>query len=480
MIFIRRKMNISRRTPPRRSKTKRVDRVVGPKDFKQSSADQNRGENSMNANSPAAGSQSKLAAVLRVTSGNFLEMFDFFLFGFYASYIAKAFFPTDSEFASLMLTFMTFGAGFLMRPLGAVILGSYVDRVGRRKGLIVTLAIMAVGTVLIAFVPGYTTIGLLAPVLVLTGRLLQGFSAGVELGGVSVYLSEMAPPNQKGFYVSWQSGSQQVAIMVAALIGYVLNTTLMPQTVSDWGWRIPFFIGSLIVPFIFIRRRSLQETEAFLARKHHPTMSEIFNSIVSNWWIVLAGMLLVVMTTVSFYLITVYTPTFGKNVLKLSITDSLIVTFCVAISNLFWLPVMGAVSDRIGRRPVLLGFTILTILTAYPAVSWLVSNPSFERMLIAELWLSFLYGSYNGAMVVALTEVVPASVRTVGFSLCYSLATALFGGFTPAISTALIEMTGDKAAPGLWMTFAAFCGLVATLMIYRRGEENRLMLAAAA
>ena len=316
--------------------------------------------------------------------------------------------------------------------------------------------------------------------LVLTGRLLQGFSAGVELGGVSVYLSEMAPPNQKGFYVSWQSGSQQVAIMVAALIGYVLNTTLMPQTVSDWGWRIPFFIGSLIVPFIFIIRRSLQETEAFLARKHHPTMSEIFNSIVSNWWIVLAGMLLVVMTTVSFYLITVYTPTFGKNVLKLSITDSLIVTFCVAISNLFWLPVMGAVSDRIGRRPVLLGFTILTILTAYPAVSWLVSNPSFERMLIAELWLSFLYGSYNGAMVVALTEVVPASVRTVGFSLCYSLATALFGGFTPAISTALIEMTGDKAAPGLWMTFAAFCGLVATLMIYRRGEENRLMLAAAA
>ena len=407
-------------------------------------------------------------------------MFDFFLFGFYASYIAKAFFPSNSEFASLMLTFMTFGAGFLMRPLGAVILGSYVDRVGRRKGLIVTLAIMAVGTVLIAFVPGYLTIGLLAPVLVLIGRLLQGFSAGVELGGVSVYLSEMAPPNQKGVYVSWQSGSQQVAIIAAAIIGYVLNTTLMPQAMSDWGWRIPFFIGSLIVPFIFVIRRSLQETEAFLARKHHPTMSEIFNSIVSNWWIVLAGMLLVVMTTVSFYLITVYTPTFGKNVLKLSITDSLIVTFCVALSNLFWLPVMGAVSDRVGRRPVLLGFTILTILTAYPAVSWLVSNPSFERMLIAELWLSFLYGSYNGAMVVALTEVVPASVRTVGFSLCYSLATALFGGFTPAISTALIEMTGDKAAPGLWMTFAAVCGLVATLMIYRRGEANRLMLAAAA
>ncbi|MBN9597546.1 MAG: MFS transporter [Afipia sp.] len=424
--------------------------------------------------------QSKLAAVLRVTSGNFLEMFDFFLFGFYATYIANAFFPAGNEFASLLLTFMTFGAGFLMRPLGAIVLGSYVDRVGRRKGLIVTLAIMAVGTVLIAFVPSYATIGVAAPALVLIGRLLQGFSAGVELGGVSVYLAEMAPPDRKGFYVSWQSGSQQVAIIVAAILGYVLNTQMTPQTMADWGWRIPFFIGSLIVPFIFMIRRSLQETEAFLARKHHPTLPEIINSILSNWRIVLAGMLLVVMTTVSFYLITVYTPTFGKSVLKLTITDSLIVTFCVALSNLFWLPVMGALSDRIGRRPILAGFTILTILTAYPAMSWLVSSPSFERMLMVELWLSFLYASYNGAMVVALTEIVPASVRTVGFSLCYSLATALFGGFTPAVSTALIEATGDKAAPGLWMTFAAICGLAATLMVYRRGEASRLITAAAA
>jgi MHS family citrate/tricarballylate:H+ symporter-like MFS transporter len=442
----------------------------------------------MSATAPAASSpvmqakaaQSKLAAVLRVTSGNFLEMFDFFLFGFYATYIANAFFPAGDEFASLLATFMTFGAGFLMRPLGAIVLGAYVDRVGRRKGLIVTLAIMAMGTVLIAFVPSYAAIGLAAPALVLIGRLLQGFSAGVEVGGVSVYLSEMAPPNQKGFYVSWQSGSQQVAIVVAATIGYILNTTMMPQTISDWGWRIPFFIGSLIVPFIFIIRRSLQETEAFLARKHHPTLPEIFASIVSNWWIVLAGMLLVVMTTVSFYLITVYTPTFGKSVLKLSITDSLVVTFCVAISNLFWLPVMGALSDRIGRRPILLAFTVLTILTAYPTIAWLVSRPSFERMLMVELWLSFLYGGYNGAMVVALTEIIPASVRTVGFSLCYSLATALFGGFTPAVSTALIEATGDKAAPGLWMTFAAICGLAATLMVYRRGEANRLDIADAA
>lgn len=414
---------------------------------------------------------SKAVAVLRVTSGNFLEMFDFFLFGFYATYIAAAFFPAQNEFTSLLATFMTFGAGFLMRPLGAVVLGAYIDRVGRRIGLIVTLSIMAVGTVLLAFTPSYASIGILAPVLVLIGRLLQGFSAGVELGGVSVYLAEIAPPNQKGFYVAWQSGSQQVAIIVAALIGYTLNRTLAVQAIHDWGWRIPFLIGSLIVPFIFVLRRKLEETGEFLARTHHPTIQEILASLASSWRIVILGMMLAVMTTVSFYLITVYTPTFGKSVLKLSITDSLIVTFAIALSNLFWLPVSGALSDRIGRKPILAGITVLTILTAYPAMSWLVANPSFARMLEVELWLSFLYGCYNGAMVVALTEVVPASVRTVSFSLCYSLATALFGGFTPAVSTALIEFTGDKAAPAMWMTAAAVCGLAATLLIYGRRRE---------
>jgi MHS family citrate/tricarballylate:H+ symporter-like MFS transporter len=422
---------------------------------------------------------SKVATVLRVTSGNFLEMFDFFLFGIYASHIAKAFFPTSNELSSLLLTFATFGAGFLMRPLGAIFLGAYVDQVGRRQGLVVTLSIMAMGTILIAFVPAYATIGLAAPVLVLIGRLLQGFSAGVELGGVSVYLSEMAPRGQKGFYVSWQSGSQQVAIVVAALLGYGLNKLLMPDQVSAWGWRVPFFIGCMIVPVIFIIRRSLQETEEFLNRKHHPSAPEIFRSILDNWRIVGAGVLLVIMTTVSFYLITVYTPSYGKNVLKLTETDSLLVTLCVGVSNFFWLPVMGAASDRVGRRPVLLTFTVLTILTAYPALSWLVDASSFQKMLLVELWLSFLYASYNGAMVVALTEIVPASVRTAGFSLAYSLATAL-GGFTPYISTQLIQLTGDKAAPGLWMTFAAVCGLVATLIVYRRGEAQRTIAAAAA
>jgi metabolite-proton symporter len=415
--------------------------------------------------------ESKVRTVFRVVSGNFLEMYDFMVYGYYAAAIAKTYFPSGNEFASLMLSLSVFGAGFLMRPLGAIVLGAYIDHHGRRKGLILTLALMALGTLTVAAIPGYATIGVLAPVLVLLGRLLQGFSAGVELGGVSVYLSEIATKGNKGFYCSWQSGSQQVAVVFAALIGVILNRMLPADQMTSWGWRVPFLIGCLIVPFLFLIRRSLKETDEFLAKKHRPSVGEIFASMMQNWGVVLGGMGMVIMTTVSFYMITAYTPTFGKEVLKLDAIDTLIVTVCIGVSNLIWLPVSGAISDRVGRRPVLLTFTILTILTSYPAVQWLVAEPSFARLLMVELWLSFLYGCYNGGMVVALTEVMPPDVRTAGFSLAYSLATTI-GGFTPAIATYLIHSTGNKAAPGLWMSVAAVCGLIATLVLYRTQEAR--------
>jgi MFS transporter, MHS family, citrate/tricarballylate:H+ symporter len=404
----------------------------------------------------------KIWSVVRVSSGNFLEMYDFMVFGYYASAIGKAFFPSGSAFLSLMLSLMTFGAGFLMRPLGALVLGAYTDRNGRRAGLLLTLSLMSVGIFSIAFMPGYATIGLLAPLLVVIGRLLQGFSAGMELGGVSVYLSEIATPGHKGFYVSWQSGSQQIAVMVAASVGVALNSVLPAEKMEQWGWRVPLFLGCFIVPFLFRLRKSLQETDEFTARKRHPETSEILRSLGNNWAIVLVGTLMVTMTTVSFYMITAYTPTFGSSVLHLSGADSLIVTLCVGASNLFWLPIMGALSDRIGRRPLLFGCTIMMLVSAYPAMLWLVHEPSFARLLSVELWLSFLYGSYNGAMVVFLTEIMPVDVRTSGFALAYSLATAIFGGFTPALSTYLIHITGNRAFPGVWLSFAAACGLVAT------------------
>jgi len=190
--------------------------------------------------------------------------------------------------------------------------------------------------------------------------------------------------------------------------------------------------------------------------------------------------MLVTMTTVSFYLITAYTPTFAKQELRLAPTTYLTVTLCVGLSNFIWLPVMGSVSDRIGRIPILAGATIVTLLTAYPAMLWLIAAPSFTRLLTVELWLSFLYASYNGAMVVTLTEIMPEEVRTAGFSLAYSLATALFGGFTPYICESLIKATGNQAAPGLWMSTAAALGLIATLLLRRREKRRGLELARAA
>jgi MFS family permease len=401
----------------------------------------------------------KLHSVIRVASGNFLEMYDFMVFGYFSSAIGRAYFPASSEFASLMFSMTTFAVGFMVRPLGAIFLGAYIDHIGRRRGLLLTLALMSVGTLTIALVPGYESIGLFAPIVVVLGRLCQGFSAGVELGGVSVYLSEIATPGHKGFYVSWQSGSQQVAVVFAGILGYSLSTWMPPDQLQAWGWRIPLIVGCLIIPFIYMIRRTLRETEEFAARKHHPTPGEIYAGMLIHWRIVTTGVAMVLMTTVSFYTITAYTPTFGKNVLNLSQSDALLVTLCVGLSNLIWLPLMGSLSDRIGRRPLLLMFAGVAVLTAYPAMAWLVIQPSFVKLLIVELWLSFIYAGYNGAMVVHLTEIVPVAVRTAGFSLAYSLATTI-GGSTPAIVTFLIHETGNRAIPGAWLSVAAAIAFV--------------------
>jgi len=414
--------------------------------------------------------RSRRGAILRCTSGNFLEMFNFFLFGFYAPFISKTFFPAGDELTSLMLAFTTFWLGALMRPVGALVLGAYLDQVGRRKGLIVALALMGLGTALIAVAPSYAAVGVAGPLIVLLGGICQGLSAGVELGGVSIYLFEIATPGNKGFYTSFQSASQQVSIFTAAAIGYVLNETLSTQAIEAWGWRIPFAIGCALMPVIFYLTVGLEETPAFRAHKKHPSTKEIFSSMLTNWRIVILGVMLVSMTTVTFYFITVYTPTFGRSVLKLSGVDSLLVTLCVAATNFFWLPVGGALSDRIGRRAVLLAIAFLALCTAYPALSWLVNAPTFAKLLAVELLLSFYFGMYNGAMVVSLSEIVPPHVRTTCFSLAFALAVALFGTCTPLLSTWLITTTGDRASPGYWLMAAAACGFLATLMIYRDKE----------
>ena len=424
----------------------------------------------------AGAKSSSWRSVAIVSSGNFLEMYDFMIFGFYAAAIAKTFFPSGDEYAGLMLTLMTFGAGFLMRPIGALVLGAVVDRYGRRTGLLITLGLMAVGTLAIAVMPSYAAIGLAAPFLVLIGRLLQGLSAGVEVGGASVYLSEIAPPGRRGFYVAWQSGSQQAAVVFAALLGIVIASFLTPDQMRAWGWRAAFLVGCALIPFLIVMRRRLVETPVFLARARRPSLGELARGLSRAWPLVLAGVMMTTMTTVSFYMITTYTPTFGTAVLKLSPVAALTVTLCVGLSNFVLLPTMGALSDKVGRMPLLVGAAAVGLLTSYPALSWLVGAPSFLHLLAVELWLAVIYATYNGAAIVLLTELMPVDVRTSGFSLAYSMATAIFGGFTPAICTYLIHETGNKAMPGIWLSGAALIALAGLggLQLYRRSAHFRL------
>ncbi len=407
----------------------------------------------------------KLKAVLNVASGNFFEMYDFMVYGIYAPIIAQTFFPNNNKYISIMMSFGVFAAGFLMRPFGAIVIGAYIDKNGRKKGLTLTLGLMGIGMLMLTFTPGYSYIGIFAPILILIGRLIQGIAAGVELGGVSIYLAEIAPPNQRGFYVSWQSASQQLAVVAAALIGYLLSKYITNDQMNSFGWRIPFLIGCFIVPFVFYQRRNLEETEAFKSRTEKLTMRQIFSSALSSYKTILLGSTLVMLTTVMFYMITAYTPTYGKSMLNFSSTNAFMVTVFVGISNFILLPIMGIISDKVGRVKPLIFFSVLGIISAYPLLHWLTVAPSFAKFLFVELFFSFIFAGYNGSMVVALTEIVDKSTRTIGFSLAYSLATAIYGGFTPLIATSLIHISANDAMPGVWISISAVFSFIAVCIV---------------
>jgi MFS family permease len=409
--------------------------------------------------------RAKIRAVIRVASCNFIEAYDFIVYGYYANYIAATFFPAANEFASLMLSLVTFGAGYLMRPLGAIVLGSYMDRKGRKKGLILTLGLMAVGTLSIAVTPGYAQIGLMAPLLIVAGRLLQGLSAGAEFGGVAIYLSEISTPGRHGFYCSWQAVSQQVAVVFAALFGFGLTAIVPPEQMTLWGWRIPLLAGIVAIPLILWLRRSLEETEVFKQSRHVRTMGEVLRILGAHWKLVANGVALTVMTTTSFYLITAYTPTYARQALHMGPSEVFLVTLLVGLSNLAWLPVGGVLTDRFGARPLMLLVTMAALLTAYPAMVWLVDDPNFSKLLAVLLLYSVYFGLYNGALIPLLAEIMPAEVRTAAFSLAFVTATAIFGGFTPAICTYLIELTANRAAPALWLSLAAAISLAAAFIL---------------
>ncbi len=395
------------------------------------------------ANLTQADRRKKIGDVIRVASGNFLEQYDFFVYGFYDSYIGRAFFPNEDPIASLMLSFATFGVGFLMRPLGAVILGAYIDRHGRRVGLILSLT---VGTLSIAVTPSYAQIGMAAPLIVLVGRLLQGFSAGVELGGVSVYLAELATPGNRGFYTSWQSASQQVAAIVAALIGVALSASVSQADMAAWGWRIPLLIGCSVIPVILWLRRSLAETEAFhqiqnaqcvgsvphggaklesRAHRHGPV--DLHHDDVLPEY----GLHADVRTGGSSPRGHVR-PGCGR-------VRRLGEFHLVAGRGRHFRPdraLPAAVrNSRAGHRVVVSRHALA------------VGAPSFAKLLAVVMLYSSFFGLYNGAMIPLLAEMMPPAVRTAAFSLAFSLATAVFGSFTPLVSTWLIKSRTGRRRP---------------------------------
>jgi len=409
----------------------------------------------------------KIFSALQASSGSFFEAYDLIVFGSFAGVIGSAFFPSNSKYTSLMFGFMTFAAAYVMRVAGALVLGPYLDRAGRRKGLMLSLALIAFGTGVIAFSPTYKVIGVLAPILMLTGRLIQGFSIGGETGGVTAYLVEVAAPNRNALYVSWNSICFHLAALSAISLEYVLHKMLKAGELAVWGWRLPFIVGCGVIPLVFFMRSNLVESEDFLSRDHHLSMSEILVTLLRNWQFVLAGMFMVVLGSSIFYFILTYMPIFSSDHLHLATNVSLVSTIYVSAYCVIAIPLFAIVSDRVGRRPMLLTSAALVVITAYPFLKVLTISPSFWTLMLVQFWYATLYAMYVSSAFVALSELIPAELRATGYGLSTTLGLALFGGFTPAVSEWLVHITGDNAIPSLWLIVLAICSTVASWLLFR-------------
>ncbi|NVO17316.1 MAG: tricarballylate/proton symporter TcuC [Rhodoplanes sp.] len=418
---------------------------------------------------PLAAAPRKFAIkpIVQVGAGNALEIYDFMIYGYYARYIGQAYFPTSDEHVSLMLALMTFAIGFLARPIGAIVLGSYTDRHGRRNGLVLSLSLMSIGILAVTCTPSYASIGLAAPLIVMLGRLLQGFSAGAELGGVVVYLAEIAPPNKRAFYTCWQVGSQQFAVMAASIVGIVMLQSLTPAEIQGWGWRVPLLIGCAVMPVMFWLRASLAETSVFARKKTTPRFGEILKSLVTGWRTILLCMSTVTFATVTSQTIQTYAPTYIAS-LNLGALAGFVTLFFVGLTTLVCLPVCAMVADRVNRRTMLIVVTLTAAITAYPLLAWLAASPSVFKFAVFELWFSFMYAAYSSVQVATMVELVPAAARTSGYSFAQAVAAALFGGFTPAILAWLTHTFDNNAMVGAWLAFNALIGLAAALAMDKR------------
>ncbi len=394
--------------------------------------------------------------VAAVVAGNGLEFYDFIAYAFFALQISRAFFPARTPGTSLLLSLATFGAGFLMRPLGAVVLGRLADRVGRRPAMLVSFSLMGVGMVGLALTPSYGSIGLAAPLLVIAWRLVQGFSVGGEVGASLAYLVEAAPPERRGLYSSLQPMTADAAAFCAGLVGVALSSALTPQGLDEYGWRIAFLLGAAIVPVGLVLRRALPETL---------TLPEPPSAPVSGHRrVAVLGFGMLASGTVIGYVQDYFT-TYAADTLGMSPRLAFLATMVSAFSMMCCDPLGGWLSDRVGRRPVMIVSTALLAGCTYPAFLAIVRFHSPAVLYGGCVLLGILTGLNQGPVVAALAEALPRRVRAGTLSLVYALAIAAFGGSTQFVIKWLLRATGNALAPGWYMLGAALLGLTSMSLL---------------
>jgi MHS family proline/betaine transporter-like MFS transporter len=412
--------------------------------------------------------QSVGRAVFAATVGNMLEWYDFTVYAAFAVQISRAFFPANNEAVSLILAFVTFGLGFVARPFGAAFLGNYADRRGRRDALSLTILLMALGTAIIALCPSYATIGIAAPIIILIARLIQGFSAGGEIGGAISTLVEYAPPQRRGLYASFQQMSQGGSTLLSGLVAFIISLLLSEAAINEWGWRLAFLVGLLIAPVGLYIRRELEDAPLFKSAKHSEEMPALV-VLRDHWRTVLTGMLIVMLWTVAQY-VTNYFPTFAQRELKVSLSQSYLGPVTVGTILLFC-PLVGIMADIFKRKRIMVFGALGLLAVAYPAFSYLIAAPSSERLVMTQIGVGVFMLIYTAPASAVLSELFPTAVRATGISLTYSLGVAIFGGFTPTIITWLISATGQPISVAYYLMGAAVISLVTVILLKDRTGE---------
>lgn len=407
---------------------------------------------------PALGRSRLIAAC---TIGNALEFYDFVIYSFFASTIGALFFPSQDPTVQLLLSFATYGVGFFLRPLGGMVLGAYADRKGRKAATVLTLFLMALGTGMIGLAPTYEQIGLLGPVLVVTGRLIQGFSAGGEIGASTTLLAEYAPPRERGFFGSWQLASQGAAILVAAGLAWAINTSLTPMEVKEWGWRLPFLIGIFIVPIGMWLRRALKETHANEDNASTRNVSSLSLVLRQHWKKILVGVGLCVGGTAANAVVVLYMSTYAIRQLSMPPTTALFAGVAAGLITFITAPIAGALSDRFGRRTLVLICYSAIALAIYPAFLMINAVPTLPMLLGVVVVLGAFTAGGSAPVIISLAEVFPTEVRATGMSLVYALGVAIFGGFGQFIVTWLISVSGNPFAPAFYVTACCLASLIA-------------------